>query len=484
MSRLDPARLPGLSERDGLRPPAYDVPDLRTGIVHLGLGAFHRAHQAVYTEDGLRGENWGICAYTQRSDAAARALAPQDGLYTLIERGTDPAPPRVVGVLREVRSGVSDPVPAPERIADPAIKVVTLTVTEKGYRLTSSGHLDVHDPLVARDAALFADPGHRHRTVAGQLVAALHLRRAWNGAPLTVVSCDNVPGNGHVVRRIVDDFCALLPHGDEPAQWIAEHVAFPSTMVDRIVPATTAADRAEAARYTGADDHGTVVCEPFRQWVVEDRFAAARPHWDAAGATFTDDVRPYEAVKLRMLNAAHSLIAYTGALAGHTTIAAALDDARIADAAAQLMACDAAPTLHAPHGMDLGAYQDSVLDRFRNPALGHTTGQVATDGSVKLPIRLLGTIEDRLAAGAEPHWAALAVAAWMVCTGRGTDRHGRPLPVNDPAAGQLAAAKSLLDRPSAFVDHFLAQEAVFPERLRGDAVLRRLLIHHVRELLR
>ncbi|MFI6348437.1 mannitol dehydrogenase family protein [Streptomyces sp. NPDC050560] len=484
MSRLNRALLARLAERDGLRLPDYDTADVGTGVVHLGLGAFHRAHQAVYTEDGLRGEDWGICAYTQRSDAAARALAPQDGLYTVVERGAQSAPPRVVGVLREARCGVSDPVTAPERIADPAIRVVTLTVTERGYRLTPSRRLDVRDPLVARDAALFDAPGHRHRTVAGQLAAALHLRRVRGGAPLTVVPCDNVPGNGRVVRAVVDDFCALLPHGAALSEWIDGHVAFPSTVVDRIVPAATPADRRETARRIGADDLGTVVCEPYRQWVVEDSFAAPRPHWEDAGATLTDDVHPYEAVKLRMLNAAHSLVACTGALAGHPTIAAALDDPRIAEAARQLMACDAAPSLRAPHGLDLTVYQETVLDRFRNPALGHTTAQVATDGSVKIPIRLLGTVEDRLAAGAEPHWAALAVAAWMVLIGRGTDRQGRPLSVPDPLAGQLAGSGALLGNPAAFVGHFLAERAVFPAHLADDPVLRRLLITHVRDLLR
>ncbi|WP_202501196.1 mannitol dehydrogenase family protein [Streptomyces sp. SID5785] len=485
MSRLDLSLLAAPHPPEGVRLPGYDVAGLRTGIVHLGLGAFHRAHQAVWTEDALGGEHWGICAYTQRSDTAARRLAPQDGLYTLAERGPEAAPPRVVGVLREVRSAATDPVSVPERLADPAVTVVTLTVTEKGYRLTPAGRLDVRDPQVVRDAVLFADPDHRPRTVAGQLVAGLHRRRTRSGAPLTVVSCDNVPGNGRAVRAIVDDFCALLPDGDGLAAWIDAHAAFPSTTVDRIVPATTDADRADAARVLGADDHGTVVCEPYRQWVLEDRFAAPRPRWERAGAVLTADVRPHEQVKLRLLNATHSLIAYLGALAGHSTIAAALDDPGIAEAARGLLADDAAPAVAAPAGTDLTAYQDLVLARFRNPALGHTTAQVAADGSVKIPIRLLGTVQDRIAAGAEPHWAALAVAAWMVWAGRGTDRAGRRLAVRDPLCERLAADGRLpTGDPSAFVDRFLARKEVFPARLRDDTVLRRLLVRHVRRLLR
>ncbi|MEV6982799.1 mannitol dehydrogenase family protein [Sphaerisporangium sp. NPDC051017] len=483
MKRLSLSTLAALPSGTDLRLPDYDAADLRVGIVHLGLGAFHRAHQAIYTEDGLSGENWGICAYTQRSDAAAAALAPQDGLYTLIERGPAPAPPRIVGSLREARSGPSDPVPVPERIADPAVRVVTLTVTEKGYRLAPTGRLDHQDLQTVRDAARFGLPDHRYVTVAGQLVAGLRLRRDRGSGPITVVSCDNLPANGQAVHTIVHDFCALLPGGDTLPQWIEDNVAFPSTVVDRIVPAATDADHADACRVTGLDDKATVVCEPHRQWVIEDRFAAPRPAWEKAGATLTGDVRPYEAVKLRMLNAAHSTIAYLGALAGHTTIAEAVQDPPIAHAAAHLMAVDAAPTLTPPPALDLTAYQDDVLRRFANPALGHTTAQVAADGSAKLPIRLLGTMVDRLDAGEEPSWAALAVAAWMVYMARRTDRHGRPLTVRDPLASEFARTEALLSRPPALVEAFLSHRGVFPERLHDDKTLRDLLIHHTRRLL-
>lgn len=491
MKRLDRSALAALAGRGGLRLPGHGVADLGVGIVHLGLGAFHRAHQAVITEDCLNGGGdgdadgrWGICAYTQRSDAAAAALAPQDGLYTLLERGADPAPPRVVGVLREARSAVSDPVSVPERIADPAVRIVTLTVTEKGYRLGPTGRLDPRDPATTRDAALFDRTDHRHATVAARLAAGLRLRRDRDRGPVTVLSCDNVPANGRVLRSAVHDFCALLPDGDALSEWIDENAAFPATVVDRIVPAATPADRAAARRLTGLDDHGAVVCEPYRQWVVEDRFAASRPPWERAGAVLTSDVRPYEEVKLRLLNAAHSTIAYLGALAGHTTIARAVADPDIADAAARLMAVDAAPGLRRPDGVDLPGYQRDVLARFANPALGHTTAQVASDGSVKLPIRLLGTVEERLDAGEEPYWAALAVAAWMVFVARRTDRDGRPLTVRDPLADQLAGAGALVHDPPRLVDALLARDDVFPERLREDGTLRGLLVHHTRSLLR
>ena len=483
MTRLDHASLRTLTGRAGLRVPDYDVRDLGVGIVHLGVGAFHRAHQAVYTEDCLGDGDWGICAYTQRSDTAATALAPQDGLYTLIERGTRAAPPRIVGSLREVRSAISDPVHAPARIADPAVRIVTLTVTEKGYRLDHTRHLDPADPLTAEDAARFRVGSHRPSTLAGQLATALDQRRRQDSGPLTIVSCDNLPANGRAAATAVHDFCRLLPDGDRLSEWINAQVAFPSTMVDRIVPAATTADHADARKLTGLEDQGTVVCEPYRQWVVEDRFATPRPAWEQAGVTLTQDVGPFESVKLRMLNAAHSMIAYTGALAGHATIAEALHDPAIAHAATALMAADAAPTLRPPAQLDLACYRSSVLERFANPALGHTTAQVAADGSAKLPIRLFGTIEERLDAGAEPFWATLAVASWMVFVTRRTDRHGRPLVVQDPRARDLEPLADLLSSPTGFVDAFLTRPGIFPPALQDSATLRHLLVQHTRRLL-
>jgi fructuronate reductase len=486
VTRLSHSALGTLADRKGLVVPSYDVRDLRVGIVHLGVGAFHRAHQAVYTEDCLGSGNgsgdWGICAYTQRSDAAAAALAPQDGLYTLIERDAQAAMPRIVGSLREVRSAISDPIHIPARIADPAIHIVALTVTEKGYRLDRTGRLDATDPLTAEDIARFHDDSHRPATVAAQLATALELRRRQDSGPLTIVSCDNLPGNGPTLCAAVHDFCRLVPGGDELSEWIEANAAFPATMVDRIVPAATPADHAEARNLTGLEDRATVVCEHYRRWVIEDHFFTPRPSWESAGATLTRDVGPYEAVKLRMLNATHSLIAYTGALAGHPTIAEALQDPAIAHAATELMATDAAPTLRSPAQLDLTDYQRSVLERFANPALGHSTCQVAADGSAKLPIRLFPTIEERLDSGAEPFWATLAVAAWMVFVTRRTDRRGRPLAVQDPLAKGLEPLAGL-PHPTGLVDAFLARRDIFPPGLQDNATFRRLLIHHTQRLL-
>jgi len=426
-----------------IRRPAFDPARLGVGIVHLGVGAFHRAHQAVFTEGALAHSDadWGIRGFTQRSVAVRDQLAPQDGLYTLLERGPAAAPPRVIGVVRDVLTQADDPV---AHLADPAIRVVTLTVTEKGY----------------------------NDRVIGQLVAALERRRATHGRGVSLLSCDNLSGNGTVLREMVT---ARLD--DRLADWVSANVSFPSSVVDRIVPATTAADRAYVRDTLGYEDEGVVVGEPFAQWVIEDSFGQGRPAWERAGAVLTGDVTPYERAKLRLLNGAHSLLAYTGALAGYETIDEALADERLEAAARGLMVQDAAPTLDLPDGFDLAGYQESILERFANRQLRYRTVQVAGDGSMKVPIRLLGTVRDRRAAGAEPVWAALGVAAWMVYVADGT----RPL--DDPNADELRKAVNGHDSPAGIVDALLGVRQVFDEELAADAVFRALLITHAGSLL-
>ncbi|PRX49335.1 fructuronate reductase [Prauserella shujinwangii] len=468
MTRLSRAALPGV--------PAAS----RTGIVHLGLGAFHRAHQAVYTEDAGPGE-WGICGVTQRSATVVDQLRPQDGLFTVLERGRDSVRCRVVGSLREVLFAGAEPGLLSARLADEHVRVISLTVTEKGYRRAASGRLDLADPLVRQDLA----GGTAPVTAVGRLVRGLQARCASSGAPVTVLCCDNLTGNGAALRDLVADFCAALPtaEGDPLATWIAGHVRFPGTMVDRIVPATTDADRAEVAARLGVSDEAVVVAEPFRQWVIEDDFAADRPAWETAGALLVTDVAPYEAMKLRLLNGTHSLLAYLGALAGHATIADAVADPEIARAAEGLQHRDAVPSLAVPSGVDAGAYCAEVLGRFANPALRHRTTQVAMDGSQKLPHRLLGTIRDRLAAGETPYWAARGVAAWMVYVAAGRDRFGRPLPLDDPLAGRLRAAAGDARNAAGVVRGLLAVPEVFGTDLPEHHALCALLEEHTEELL-
>ena len=475
--------------------PAVEPRELTVGIVHLGLGAFHRAHQAVLTERAaaVAGDTrWGISGVSQRSATVRDQLAPQDGLYSVLERGAAAPTVQVIGSIREVLTAPEDPEAVVARIADPAVAVVTLTVTEKGYRAAGRGGLDLTDPEIQADLA-----GRPPRTVVGQLAAGLARRAETGAGPLTVLSCDNLVANGPFLCRLMEDYAAASSLNAPPDQQkglrdqlkdLPEQLAaarFPASMVDRIVPATTAADRDEAARLLGVRDEAVVVAEPFIQWVIEDDFAAARPAWEQAGAVFTDDVPPWEQAKLRMLNATHSMLAYLGGLRGYETIAEAVRDDELAGVARELMTADVVPTLTPPAGLDLTAYGVSVLERFANPALKHRTAQVAMDGSVKLPVRLLGTVRDRLAANAEPRLAALAVAGWMVYVARGVDAHGRALPLDDPQASKLKAAlDGVGSEPAAMVDSLLGIESVFGQDLADSNVFRELLVDHVTSLTR
>ncbi|HEY8729467.1 MAG TPA: mannitol dehydrogenase family protein, partial [Acidothermaceae bacterium] len=387
LPRLSYAQLPVVPDRYR---PSIDPRDRAVRIVHLGIGAFHRGHQAYYTE--FSGD-WGICGVTQRSRNVVDQLKPQNGLYTLVVKDAGEPTLRVIGAVREVMFAAADYHAVVRRIANPTVAAVTLTVTEKGYRYdptTSSLALD--DPEVAADLA-----SRPPQTVIGQLAMAIAARAAVQGPPLSVLSCDNVPSNGQLLGGLVRTFVEHGPHAQQTLGWLDANVTFPGTMVDRIVPAPTAADRSLAAAALNLDDRGTVVAEPFTQWVIEDCFAGDRPPWELSGALMVDDVAPYEKLKIRLLNGSHSALAYLGGLAGYLTIADAITDSSLADYVRALMKQDVMPTLTMPAGIDADEYQASVLDRFANPALDHRTVQVAMDGSQKLPQRLLATIRDRLA---------------------------------------------------------------------------------------
>ncbi|TDD21194.1 mannitol dehydrogenase family protein [Kribbella turkmenica] len=456
MSRLSLTNLPVA--------PAVDPRQLSVGVVHLGLGAFHRAHQAVVTERAAvaTGDTrWGIAGVSQRSATVRDQLAPQDGLYAVLERGLGDPSVQVIGSIRDVLTAPEDPEEVVARIADPAVSVVTLTVTEKGYRARGDG-LDLDDPEIRADLT-----GRPPRTVVGQLAAGLARRVE----PLTIVSCDNLVANGPFLRRLVADYVEAL--GKVPE--VFEATRFPASMVDRIVPATTGADRDEAARLLGVRDEAVVVAEPFLQWVIEDDFAGERPAWEQGGAVLTPDVAPWERAKLRMLNATHSMLAYLGALRGYETIAEAVRDDELAALARALMTEDVVPTLSPPDGLDLTEYGATVLERFANPALKHRTTQVAMDGSVKLPVRMLGTVRDRLAAGAEPRVITLAVAAWMTYVLKTPT-------VDDPQSGRLEAALAGVSGAAAVVDALLGVESIFTPDLRESPVFRDLLVEHVNAL--
>ena len=432
-----------------VRQPGFDPATLTTGIVHLGIGAFARAHLACYTQPLLAADpRWGIVGISLRHADTHDALAPQDWLYTVAERDGMEQRLTVMAALTGVLVAPQDPPAVLRRLADPAVRIVTLTVTEKGYyRDTATGELDETAPAIRRDIAQPTAP----TTTPGVLAAALHMRRQAGVPPFTVLSCDNLPDNGATTRRVVTRFAELRDPG--LGHFIAEHVAFPATMVDRIVPATTDADRSHVASALGLTDAWPVICEPFRQFVVQDHFPFGRPAWEQTGAELVADVRPYETMKLRLLNGSHSSIAYLGQLAGWETVADAMADPHLAAHVDALMQ-ELAVTLHMPPSVDLTAYRSAVLRRFANPALQHRTAQMAMDGSQKLPQRLFAPALERIAAGRSVPRIALGVAAWLrFLQGRGDT--GASLRVADPKA------EALTDAARAASDNRTLRNAIF-----------------------
>lgn len=448
MTRLSSATLAALPAT--VRRPGYDRAALTPGIVHLGLGAFARAHLCEFTDDALETEfgAWGITgASLQRPDQRDR-LKPQDGLYTFLKRA--PAGPelRVIGSVLGVLVAPESPQALVAKLAAPESRIVSLTVTEKGYcHDPATGRLRADHPDIVHD---LADPG-APRSAIGLIVAGLAARKAAGLGPFTALCCDNLPSNGHVLAGLVRDFAAL--RDDKLAAWIEANGAFPSTMVDRIVPATTEADIAEAASLLGQDDAAPVIGEPFRQWAIEDRFVAGRPRWDVVGAQMVSEVAPFEFMKLRMLNGAHSSLAYLGYLAGHETVADASRDPVFARFLQGLWD-EIIPTVPAPQGVDLKAYAGDLLARFQNSAIRHRTWQIAMDGSQKLPQRLLGTIRERLKAGAPIDHLALGVAAWMAYVA-GTDEKGAAIDVRDPLAAEFATRAKAAGRNAAALSEAL-----------------------------
>ena len=426
LGRLRDAALPHVPA--SVARPAYDRGAVRPGIVHLGVGAFHRAHAAAYTDAVLAAGDlrWGITAASLRSPATRDALAPQDGLYALNIRG-EADRLQVIGSINRVLAAPEEPDALLDALCAPATAVVSLTVTEKAYcRDPATGELDEAHPDILHD---LAHP-HAPRSALGWLAAALARRRAEGLPPFTVLCCDNLPANGQTLHRLLARFARLRSPG--LGDYVEGEIACPDTMVDRIVPATTPEDRARVAAALGMEDAWPVIAEPFSQWVIADRFPAGRPAWEAAGATVVADVAPFERMKLRLLNATHSALAYLGLLAGVDTVADAMRNPGLAGFAARVMD-DATPTLAVPPGTDVAGYKRALLARFRNPALRHRLRQIAADGSQKLPQRVLDTMRDRLALGLPVDTHALVVAGWMRCVAGGED-------MQDPAAPMLFAA--------------------------------------------
>ncbi|WP_454885060.1 mannitol dehydrogenase family protein [Sphingomonas oryzagri] len=399
----------------------YDRTAQAVGIVHLGIGAFHRAHQAWYTDRvmAMGAANWAICGVSMRSDTVARQLNPQDGLYSITERSEHGATVRIIGSVTKVLVASTDREAVIAEIASADTRIVSFTVTEKGYCRLPDGSLD------AQTAARGFYP---------LLAEAFRRRRDAGTAGLTLLSCDNLASNGATLGRLI--YAYLAEAAPDLCDWFVDTCTCPSTMVDRIVPATLSQDLEGIAAVLGVEDAGAVVTEPFSQWIIEDKFAGVRPPWEEAGAQLVADVGPYETAKLRMLNGAHSALAYLGLERGHEFVHQAIADPALRSIVERIMRDEAAKSFAPAPGQLLDAYADALLGRFANPSLAHHLRQIAMDGSQKVSQRWLETIVSRRSKGLDSPAILTALAAWV--------RHvrGDRIPVDDPQAERLAAAWS------------------------------------------
>ena len=461
--RLCEANLPQLAGKAST--PTYDRSATGIGIVHLGVGAFHRAHQAVYTDDvlGRSGGDWGICGVSIHNPHVRDSLAPQDLLYSVNARNGEEVSRRVIGALREFIVAPEAPGALVARLADGAVSVVTLTITEKGYAPGAD--------VLEKD---LRQPRRPHTAIA-YLVAGLQSRRAAGASGLTFLSCDNLQANGRKLRAAVLEFAAAL----DPSlpDWVVANCRFPCTMVDRIVPAASENDYRDVTAALGLQDRAAVYTEPFCQWVIESDFAGPVPPWDQVGASFVENIEPFETMKLRMLNASHSCLAYLGCLSARSTVVEALAAPGMEALLRQLMLEEIAPGLRGLGDFDLSVYCQSLLNRFANRGLAHPTAQIAMDGSRKLPQRLLPPLGVQLEQGRPGEATTLAVAAWLQFM-RGRRDDGRALVISDPMADNFArlAAHHGTDL-TGYLDAVLALDGVFDDALRGDPRIRQALLH-------
>ena len=431
-----------------------------TGIVHLGLGAFFRAFGCIYIADAMTasGGDWGVVGVSLRNPDTRDALKSNDWAYTAVSLDQTGEQYRTIDVLNNVLVAPEDPAAVLDAMTDPAVRIVSLTVTEKGYcHNPVTGELNTRHPDIQHDLS------HDLPVSApGFIIRALQRRRLAGVPPFTVLTCDNLPENGRLVRGVVLQMARLVD--SDLLHWIVDQGRFPSTMVDRITPATTAADVAHVANLTGQTDAAPVMHEPFSQWVIEDRFVDdARPDFEAVGVELVQDVKAYEHMKLRMLNGTHSALAYNGYLAGHETIAATVADPVFANYVKRLWS-EIIPTVDAPAGVDLTAYAQALFDRYSNSKIQHRTWQIAMDGSQKLPQRLLGTLRENLQAGRSSPGLCLAVVAWMRYVG-GVDEAGQPIDVQDPLSSRLQGLVARAETPADMVSAVLSVREVFPEDL-------------------
>ncbi len=444
--------------------PSYDRDRVRTGIVHLGVGGFHRSHQAMYLDrlmEAGKAMEWGICGVgvLPADREMQEVMTAQDCLYTLLVRHADGSlDARVIGSMVEYLFAPDDPEAVVAKMADPSTRIVSLTVTEGGYNTSAvTGRFDEENPAVVSD---LRSPTAL-RTSFGLVTEALARRRERGIVPFTVVSCDNMPGNGEVARLSFGAFAGL--RDPRLGDWVEREVPFPNSMVDRITPVTTDTDRAELAERFGVVDRWPVVCEPWTQWVLEDSFADGRPPLEDAAVQLVDDVAPYELMKLRLLNAGHQVVAQLGRLAGLDYVHEAASDPLFRRLLTSYMDEEATPTLRPVSGIDLGAYKRAVVARFASPAVRDTLDRIRTNSSDRMPQFLLPVLRQNLATGGPIRCAVATVAGWARAA-EGTDDDGRPIELVDARAGSLAARARSAD-PLAFVrDRELFGDLVDDER--------------------
>ncbi|MDF3129179.1 mannitol dehydrogenase family protein [Kiritimatiellaeota bacterium B1221] len=456
--QLKQENLAQLSEQMAI--PTYDRAQVKIGIVHVGVGGFHRSHEAYYTDQLLEtGEiAWGICGVGLREgDRKMRdILKAQDYLYSLLVKHPDgKVENRVVGSLVDFMLSVDDPQAVIDRMANTETKIVSLTITEGGYNFHPvTGEFRIDNPDVQHDL----EHPDKPRLIFGYLTAALQQRRAAGQAPFTVQSCDNVPHNGDMAKRMLLAFAKA--QDPELAAWIETHVRFPNAMVDRITPVTTPADIELLENDFGVVDGWPVTCEPFCQWVIEDQFSDGRPEWEKVGAQFVPDVTPYEKMKICLLNAGHSVLGLLGSIHGHETIDGAVRDPLFARYLRAFMDIEATPVLDEVEGIDLDLYKDSLIERFSNPSIKDHLARICLESSAKLPKFLIPTLRENLAAGGHIAYATLVIAAWCYYSDKGVNRHGEALDIVDEMKSELhqAAAATSEDALS-----FLRMEPIFGE---------------------
>jgi mannitol 2-dehydrogenase len=448
MTALNQANLGSLS----IPVPSYDRSQVTVGIVHFGVGGFHRAHQAMYIDQLMeqgKALDWGICGVgVMPFDLKMKeAMQSQDCLYTLVEKASDGSwEPRIIGSIVQYLYAPDDPEAVIEKMADPATRIVSLTVTEGGYNFHPvTGEFDDTNPAVKADLA----PGAVPATTFGLITEALVRRRSRGIEPFTVMSCDNIQGNGHVAQEVFTAFARL--RDPELGDWVAGNVQFPNSMVDRITPVTTDEDRAQISERFAVDDAWPVVCEPFTQWALEDKFTAGRPPFEDVGVQVVPDVMPYELMKLRLLNASHQALCYFGYLAGYRLVHEVAQDPLFANFLLDYMNREATPTLAPVPGIDLDAYKHQLIERFSNAAVRDTVARLCARSSERIPTWLVPVIRENLAAGRDVRLSAAVVASWARYA-EGVDEQGDPIKIDDQLADtvqRLAAQQR--DDPLAFV---------------------------------